>query len=131
MVTRNNKVIKLSHSVFSINGEERFVGYTTGAHWNGWACPMFEFDEGKRLMEYVNKCSSDLTEYNMRYDAINRAFVYHDFNCDEDEVFKLEAYEDKVTGEILELYAIGSYSWIWDDMLEDDAERIVNNIRSN
>lgn len=108
----------LRKSVFAINDEDRFIGYTTGAHWNGWACPMFTRDEAMRIVKYVNRTSSDINDYNMGYDFSLDQFYYYDCNIEEREIFKMECFIDPDTGEVLELYAIGAYSWIWDDLFE-------------
>lgn len=123
-----NKTTKLRRTVFSMNDEARFIGYTAGQHWNGWACPYFTRDEAQKIVAYVNSTSSNVADYNLRYDASEDAFKYHDCNEDEDEVFGVYVYEDQKTGEILELYAIGSHSWTWDDMFEENGDLTVRRV---
>lgn len=60
----------LSKSIFSIDGGERFRGYTRGNHWNGWACPMFTKEEGLKIIKAFTT-----EEYPMYYDEIKDAFV--------------------------------------------------------
>ncbi len=110
--------MELKHTVFAINAGERFMGYTAGQHWNGWACPYFTKPEADRIMDMVNRTSPDIKQYFMRYDDDRDVYIYHDDNCDEAETFACEQYLDQKTGEIYELYAIGSWSWIWDDLME-------------
>ena len=121
-------IIQMRHTVFSMNDEERFIGYSGGNHWNGWACPYFTRDEAERIVKHVNACSVDHNMYNMHYDYATDTFVYHDGNNDYDETFEAVCYLDVDTGEMLTLYAVGAFSWTWDDMME--CETAPHNVRA-
>ena len=40
---------------FTIDDEFFVTGYTDGQTWNGWATPIFELDEAKKIIEWVNE----------------------------------------------------------------------------
>jgi hypothetical protein len=103
-----------------------FEGYTHGEYWNGWACPYFTLEEGKRLIAYLNDLHKQEGYENMpvptqkhRYDAETDQFYIMDDN---------DEYEPLIYGRVdIEglppLYEIGSWYWVWSDVLDDEYEK--------
>lgn len=105
-------------AVFAIDATEGlFHGITAGQRWNGWACPMFSFEEAKRLTALNNDsefCGS------ISYDADKDAFLFRSEDQDEEdppEVFEAET----INGQ--KYYAIGAFSWCWQDVTDTPAGR--------
>lgn len=101
-------------AVFKISDlPQAYVGYTSGADWNGWATPYFEIADAKRVMTDNN----EIGQYHMQYDEINDKFYTVD---EEGREFEIWQGEDIKTEEgIKHLYGIGAYSWIWDELTEE------------
>lgn len=89
--------------VFTMDGNaDAYVGYTSGANWNGWACPNFEVNEAFRIMEEFNKCAETPMHYDEATDSFRVDYeVYKGINC-------------KTAEGIKHLYPIGSHCWVWD-----------------
>ena len=101
-------------AVFQIDAiESYFHGVTQDQHWNGFACPLFSFEEAQRLMELNNH-----TDFcgQIVYDAAQDAFLFHEFGVESEErpdVFKAVL----IDGE--KFYPIGAFSWCWQDVSND------------
>lgn len=74
-------------AVFAIDAiEGLFHGITAGQRWNGWACPMFSFEEANRLTALNNDsefCGS------ISYDADKDAFLFRSEDQDGDFAEKI------------------------------------------
>ena len=68
--------------LFSIDGlDGPYEGYSSGEHWNGWACPVFERDEAKRIAASFRTQSERHGlpgEFEARFDEDADAFLFRD-----------------------------------------------------
>ena len=101
--------------------EEEFVGYTTGARWNGWATPYFTKEVADEIMKTQNEAyiewQMDKDGYRAVYNAEKDQYEFYDPDLEEPEIFDMEICET-VDGK-LHLYGIGAYCWIWDEIEEE------------
>jgi hypothetical protein len=101
--------------------EEEFVGYTTGALWNGWATPYFTKEVADEIMKIQNQSyveyGMDKDGYRAVYNAEKDQYEFYDPDLEEPEIFDMEICET-VDGK-LHLYGIGAYCWIWDEIEEE------------
>ena len=101
--------------------EEEFVGYTTGALWNGWATPYFTKEVADEIMKIQNESyveyGMDKEGYRAVYNAKKDQYEFYDPDLEEPEIFDMETCET-VDGK-LHLYGIGAYCWIWDEIEEE------------
>ena len=104
--------------------EEEFVGYTTGALWNGWATPYFTKEVADKIVKDQNDAyiewKMDKDGYRAVYNAEKDQYEFYDPDLDEPEVYEGENC-DTVDGK-LHLYGIGAYCWIWDEIEEEEKE---------
>ena len=119
--------MEMRKSRFGIDtNEEEFVGYTTGALWNGWATPYFTKEVADEIVKVNNKgCSYDQRDqigYYAIYNAEKDQYEFYDPDLDEPDVFEGEDCET-VDGK-LHLYGIGAYCWIWDEIEEEKEQEI-------
>lgn len=99
-------------SIFNIDCDPFYEGYTNEDHWNGWACPWFTYDVAKEIMhEYNAHCDGNYMVYSSREDM----FAIVQDNGDIEE-FKGE--DIQTEDGVLHLYPIGTACWIWDDAEE-------------
>lgn len=109
-------------TLFQINDGPIYMGYTSGARWNGWATPYFTFEEAQKLQAEFNQ---DVASP-MLYDVSKDAFV---LKYDGDDVPYIWEGEDIVTEDgIKHLYGIGAYSHIWDDLGDEDKRYLAQQI---
>ena len=114
--------MEMRKSRFGIDtNEEEFVGYTTGALWNGWATPYFTKEVADEIVKVNNKGYSydqrDEVGYYAVYNAEKDQYEFYDPDLDTPDVFEGEDCET-VDG-TLHLYGIGAYCWIWDEIEEE------------
>lgn len=105
-------------SIFTI-GEypKAYIGYTSGKLWNGWATPHFELEEAKRVVEGFNECAENPIFYN------EKLKTFYTFDGD---IWKPETVQ---TAEgIKHLYGIGAYSWVWDEVTDQDCHWLAEEI---
>lgn len=104
---------------FGIEGFEdvTFMGYTKGETWNGWACPRFSKKEADRVLDSMG---------DGEYCELDDTFTFKIDGSTNPEEWHVHKGEDiLVYGETVHVYAIGSGSWIWDEVEEvDDDEDI-------
>ena len=97
---------------FSIDtyGNRVFEGYSDDQEWNGWACPLFSYEEAQRIAAVCNEHGGRAS-----YDEQHDRFIFHlnESDLDEPEIYSSEQLEGK------KLYAIGAFNWIWEEL--DDA----------
>lgn len=109
-------------ALFQINDGPIYMGYTSGARWNGWATPYFTLEEAQKLQAEWN-IGEDLS---ILYDVTKDAFV-----CkyeDDDEPYIWEGENIQTEDGIKHLYGIGAYSHIWDDLDDDDKRYLAQSI---
>lgn len=109
---------KYRKSSFNIDDGEMIKGYTNGSTWNGWACPYFNFENATIL-------ANEFLQYDdskMLYDTKKDTFYY---KIDGEEIMEEWTGEDiEVDGEIIHVYPIGAYCWVWDEWTKEELERI-------
>lgn len=102
-------------AVFQIDafGGIFFHGITPNQCWNGFACPLFTFEEAQRLVALNN--ASDYCGH-LAYDVEKDAFLFkHDQEGDEaPEVYAATLVDGK------KYYGVGAFSWCWRDVSNDD-----------
>lgn len=90
------------------DGEIRYPGYTRGELWNGWACPRFTKEVGLQIAK-----DTAIEDYYLVFDEEHDRFVYHDCNYDQVEYETFEGEDIVVDTEVIHVYPIGAWSWIW------------------
>ena len=118
--------MEMRKSRFGIDtNEEEFVGYTTGALWNGWATPYFTKEVADEILKSNNQVyignGMDKEGYYAVYNAEKDQYEFYDPDLDEPDVFEGE-YCETVDGK-LHLYGIGAYCWIWDEIEEEQESK--------
>lgn len=94
-------------SRFRIEEDEIYEGYTNGSTWNGWECPYFTLEVGKKICEDY---SDD--EHRLYYDEIEDCFM--EFDMEEGEFKHIGSRcRIAVDGKLMNLYDIGAMSWVW------------------
>ncbi len=88
-----------------------FEGWTDGSDWNGWATPMFEYDEALRLVvEYNTHPLGSTTK--AWFDAVHDQFCFVTEREAEPECYSSVA--TNMQGREVRLYPIGTRVWIWE-----------------
>ena len=88
----------LTPAVFAIDAiDGYFHGHTEGQRWNGFACPLFSLEEGKRLA------------------VVNNATDYHNYENAAEEPLAYPAVV--IEGE--KFYPIGAHGWTWYVVADD------------
>lgn len=108
----------LEKTKFRIDGcfsERVFEGYAfkKRQYWNGWATPKFSFKIASKIMEFINRDGGKAW-----YDAEKDSFNVIQLNCNDEDMESFNSNTFIVEGEELKLYAIGAYSWIWEEVKE-------------
>lgn len=109
-------------ALFQINEGPIYMGYTSGARWNGWATPYFTLEEAQKLQAEWN-IGEDLS---ILYDVTKDAFI-----CkyeDDDEPYIWEGEDIQTVDGIKHLYGIGAYSHIWDEVDESDRQYLAQEV---
>jgi arginyl-tRNA synthetase len=113
----------MKQGVFTIDGNQTaYIGYTAGASWNGWATPYFEKDEAIRMMRDFNAHHQGTMTYNEATDT----FRVYDTMCGDYEEW--EGFNGETEHGIKHLYGIGAYCWIWDELTDEDALHLAQEI---
>lgn len=102
----------LKKSVFNIEFDPFYDGYTNEDHWNGWACPWFTFSVAEQMMTALN---ASVGEQHLTYDKESDTFVH---TIDEENVYEFKGEDIQTEDGVLHLYPIGTACWIWDDAEE-------------
>ena len=108
--------------LFQINEGPIYMGYTSGARWNGWATPYFTLEEAQKLQAEFNQD----VESPMLYDVSRDAFILK--YEDDDEPYIWEGEDIATEDGIKHLYGIGAYSHIWDDLGDEDKRYLAQQI---
>lgn len=104
----------MKKNLFTLDGENSFVGFSNGETWNGFSCPYFELEECKKIMEAFNKENEELeVSVKLVYNEEEDCFIEEDENYDEEEYLIYEALFINVDGENKKVYALGSNEWTW------------------
>ena len=109
-------------ALFQINEGPIYMGYTSGARWNGWATPYFTLEEAQKIQKAWTKCGHSTMLYDVNKDEFR-------LKCeDNDEPYIWEGEDIKTEDGIKHLYGIGAYSHIWDDLDDDDKRYLAQQI---
>ena len=103
----------LTPAVFAIDAiDGYFHGHTEGQRWNGFACPLFSLEEGKRLAVVNNA-----TDYcgRLEYDEKSDSFLHHNYENAAEEPLAYPAVV--IEGE--KFYPIGAHGWTWYVVADD------------
>lgn len=95
----------MKESIFTLESMPtmEFDGFTKGETWNGWACPLFNFEQSQKIVEAHN--NQELLD--AFYDEIRDVFVF-EFPDEPEEYFG-----EMIDGE--KFYDLGSGVWIWEE----------------
>lgn len=110
---------------FAIEDGNEYEGYTFNRYWNGWECPMFEFDIAMEILHECEKRKDEEGALYITYDKENDTFFYH---CNDEYEEDAEPYGEKghdilgEDGKIHHVYDIGACSWIWSEVSETENE---------
>lgn len=85
-----------------------FKGYSLNETWNGWACPYFDLEESKKIVEEWNKRG-----LKANFDEVSDVFIFEIGEESETEEFGSIQIEEK------KLYPIGTSDWIWEEKDSD------------
>lgn len=95
-------------------GEREFEGCTNGDLWNGWATPLFTFEQAQKIVAPWQE-QGWAAHYNEAADA----FV---FSVNQDlETGESDEFETFPAVEIegRKLHGIGAFSWIWEETADE------------
>lgn len=101
----------MKKTLFTIEGDGEFKGYTNGETWNGWATPYFTKEVAKKVIEHYAR-DVDVTYYDKAKDLF--AVKFDEVTDEETEYF--EGHTVSIEGEEVTLYPVGAYSWTWDEI---------------
>jgi hypothetical protein len=107
----NESVIHASSFTMDSLPNMFFEGYSDGSDWNGWACPYFEKAEAERVL-----AASEPNGFVWQFDETQDAFVVR--NSNDDEEYEPEIFEGtilNIDGNMVKVYIVGGYSWIWEE----------------
>src|SRR5687768_6596852 len=117
-MTLDTQQIVLRKARFSIyTYDTPFEGWTDGTLWNGWATPLFEYDEAMRIVDAHNRVEPfDKNDPGRAwYDAEADQFCFVQASAD-GEVECYQAIEHETQDQKLKLYAVGARSWVWEEL---------------
>lgn len=95
---------------------ELFEGWTDGELWNGWATPVFEYEEARRMMDVHNKMEPLDPEDTPQawYEGDKDRFCFIEMGADR-EVEYYAAYKQEAEGEVRKLHGVGTWYWTWEE----------------
>lgn len=93
----------MKRAKFTIEGNQNtYNGYAEDRNWNGWACPLFPFDEARRIMTHYNQTMDTQMYYNETTDSfLVSGEIYKGVDIDTPDGIR-------------HLYPIGNSCWIWE-----------------
>ncbi len=105
-------------AVFAIDAfDGYFHGITAGQCWNGFACPLFTIEEGKRLAAINN--ATDFCG-RLEYDEKTDTFLHYDYDNEDQGP---QGYPvTLIDGQ--KFYPIGAFGWTWYEVTEDENAQI-------
>lgn len=96
---------------------ELFEGWTDGELWNGWATPLFQYEEAARMMDVHNRMDPVVDPEDKPrawYDAERDRFCFITEGTGR-EIEYYSACLRQAGGEMRKLYGIGSWYWTWEE----------------
>lgn len=102
-------------------GDLYFHGIATDQRWNGFACPLFSFEEANRLTMINNETAgAGYLEFDSELDA------YHFWQDGHDQTKTPDVYAAiEISGK--NYYAIGAFSWCW-SICDDNTSRFSSQL---
>lgn len=94
----------MKQSLFVIDTipDKSFEGYSKDDDWNGWACPFFSLEQGKKIVQAQNSGQDKSW-----FDEKNDQFVFI--------IDGQREYFPSIEIDGGRLYPIGNSSWIWEE----------------
>ncbi|MEN9675160.1 MAG: hypothetical protein RIS76_1056 [Verrucomicrobiota bacterium] len=102
---RNPRLRRAQFGMDGVHG--RFHGWTAGESWNGWAKPMFELQEARRVI-------SAMPELKGQYDASDDRCITLSQDGEE-EAWNAELIQPDGGGTV-KVYPVGAGCWCWDEI---------------
>lgn len=103
--------------MFSVDELGQFKGWWDGTRWNGWATPVFELKEARRIARAVQALhTAGEVDDELVYDKRAEAFI----EKSQGEELVISPERINVRGRIITVYPIGGGSWTWKDEDEDE-----------
>lgn len=107
-------------------GEDvRFLGWTTGELWNGWATPVFEYDQAMRIQKIQHAMHQEFAREgdawkvdDMIWEGRTLVRLAHPYPKDAGpiEITKIKPYKIKAGGRQRDVYGIGDWEWCWEEV---------------
>lgn len=89
-----------------------YEGFTNGDRWNGWACPYFTLEVGKKIMtDLKGQAEYTWADYNKEHDEF---ITNYEGLIGDSETW--EGMDIEVEGEIVHVYPIGAFGWVWSEI---------------
>lgn len=108
VAAEEQKNLRVRRAQFCLDGVAgRFRGWTTGESWNGWAKPMFELQEARRVI-------AAMPELKGQYDASEDRLVTLGQDGEE-EPWSAESIQPD-GGTTVKVYHVGAGCWRWDEI---------------
>ena len=102
---------------FCLDDTPSFEGWTTGLRWNGWAMPLFELEEARKIMAMGNEpCWTQV----IAFYPIRDVFVCWSQFSDEPETWK--AHHIVTPEGVKKVYPCGSGSWTWSEIENEETQ---------
>ena len=107
-----------SCAMFTMDEFPDVIGYTTGAKWNGWECPLFTKQACMQIQKAYDHVTEDETLlYNELKDTFYILHDKDDINY-ENGIEEYEGYDISIGGQAVHVYPLGQYSWTWETAFE-------------
>lgn len=110
-------------SLFQIDDGPVYIGYTSGARWNGWATPYFTLEEAQKIQAEFSRGDG----LRMFYDCQADKFILQ-YEDDDNEPYIWEGEDIQTVDGIKHLYGIGAYSHIWDELGSEEKRYLAQTI---
>ncbi len=102
--------MRKSTFMLDATGEVIFEGYTDDSEWNGWAVPVFSFEQAQKIVTAWRALG-----WAARYNADADSFVFGvNQDLETGEAAEHETF-DAFERDGQKFYAIGSGSWVWEE----------------
>lgn len=111
MEIKSESNMRAAYFKFNLLSRETFEGFTNGESCDGWVCPFFTYEEGRRILKIYNEPFVMIGQYNLAfYDLVTDAFVIPGDYENEPEIYRA------ITEDGQKYYPIGAGSWRWEEV---------------
>lgn len=111
MIMELKMIIRPTHFSMDSLGDVRLDGFTVSETWNGWACPLFTFEQAQQLVKAYQEAG-----LRAWYDEDSDAFSFEvDLGGELKEIDTFPA--EEIDGK--KFYPVGSSCWIWEESIEE------------